>query len=303
MPPTFQLNTKQLFLTYPQCPVDKNDMLKALQDLLADLNILEYVVARELHANGDFHIHAYLKLGTAFRTTDPKRLDVLGYHGNYQGCRSIKNVVKYCTKADDFISNIDVGTLLASKSNRRVIAEELVLKKRPLEEVVVEHPQLLFGYQKLKLDLMLLKADLASRKEDLPTWIPNPWGKVLPSRLKSKRRHYWIYSDKPNLGKTFHFAKPLAEQYRAVICTGDLTYWNVEKDTQLLILDDFNAASLKFHQFNQLCDGTFAFRIFQRGTIVLDNYLVIVLSNFPISTLYPFRNDLLYARFKEIELK
>jgi len=87
-------------------------------------------------------------------------------------------------------------------------------------------------------------------------------GKVLPSFKNEKRRHYWIYSVVPNLGKTFYFAKPLSSKYGAYIETGDFTYWNVKDTEQVIILDEYNGAHLKWHQLNAICDGTFFYRRF-----------------------------------------
>lgn len=301
----FEINSSQLFLTYPQCNLSKEDALDILQSLVT--NIDKYCVAHELHANGDDHIHVYLKLSDAVRFRRPDCLDLVTvdkvYHGNYQGCRSAKNVLKYCTKKEDYISNMDVAAALGSKSNRRAIAEEIILKKRPLHEVVVDNPQLLFGYTRLKLDVTVYQEDTAPQKDDLPPFLPNPWGRVLPSFKNSKRRHYWIYSRTPNFGKTYHFAKPLAAEYRATIATGDFTYWTVDRHTQLVILDDYNTAKLKWDGINQLADGTFQFRLFQRGVVVLAKYLVVILSNQPIFELYPHMNTFIYERFYEIELK
>lgn len=302
----FQLNSSKLFLTYPQCPLSKEDVLQFFTDQLRSYQF-HYVIAHELHQNGDHHIHCYFELDSPYRTRNAKALDILGtdgvrYHGNYQGARSSKLVLKYCTKKEDYLSDMDIASILARKSSRTVAAEQLVLHKRPLEEVVHEHPCLLFGYQRLKMDLTILKEDLEKEVLVLPPFLPNPWAKVLPSFRRGKKRHYWIYSRRPNLGKTFHFAIPLRDEFGAVIATGDLTYWLVKPSTQALILDDYNTAKLKWDALNQLCDGTYQFRVAYRGVVTVAKYIVIVLSNAPISELYPNMNLFLYERFQEIEL-
>lgn len=298
----FQLNTSQLFLTYPECSIDKSQALSILRETIksADNDILQYIVASELHANGHQHLHCYFKLVRAFRTTNPRVFDLQDNHGNYQGCRSAKAVIKYCTKEEDYLSNIDVGTLLSSKSNRVAIARRLL--NEDLVKVIQDEPQLLFGYSKLKLDLTILKEDMEPEKPDLPVFLPNPWGKVLLSFRHSKRRHYWIWSRQPNKGKSYHFARPLADEFRAVIQSGDFTYWNVGKHTQLIIIDEYNHALLKYSALNSMCDGTYCFKVIYRGLINIEKFLVIILSNQPICEMYPNMNALLYERFNEIEL-
>lgn len=297
----YEINSRQLFLTYPQCTLTKD---QALEELYKLFDIEEYVVAHEFHKNGDSHIHAYIKLSDSadkrFRT--PTFADIGGFHGNYQGCRSVKNVLKYCTKAEDYLSNIDLDLVLGKKSSRTMIAKKIINEKRSLPDLISEeHPELIFGYTKLKLDIDNFLQDKGTEKEPLPPYLPNPWGKILCTRIHSKQRHYWVYSDKPNLGKTYSFAKPLASVYRAVIST-NFTYWNVPHDTELLLLDEYNTAQLKWNELNQLADGTFSFRIFQGGIRQLKSYMVVILSNQSIKTLYPFMYEFIEARFKQIKL-
>ncbi len=147
-----------------------------------------------------------------------------------------------------------------------------------------------------------LKENSASPKPSLPMWLPNPWGKVLPSFKKSKKRHYWIYSDGPNYGKTTGFAKPLEKEYRCVIQAGDFSSWNVSGSVECIILDDYNTPALKWSTLNQLCDNTYSFRVLYSRPKRLDNFLVIILSNFSIKDLYPNMNIFLYERFNEIKL-
>lgn len=307
----FQINTSKLFLTYPQCDVSMDECLRQLTLRVADYNLQQYIVAHELHANGDHHLHCYLSLERPFRSKDPRCFDLhcvdlnsneFTYHGNYQGCRSAKNVLKYCSKGEDYLSNFDVSVVLGKRSTRAVIAEELVVKKAKLTDLVHDHPCLIFGYSKLKSDLLSFQEDSGLQTPDLPPFLPNPWGKVLPSGKRGKQRHYWIFSRKPNLGKTYHFARPLESEYGAVIVAGDFTYWNVTRGTKLLILDDYNTASLKWNQLNTLADGTFSFRAFHRGCIKVDSYLVVIISNRSIRDIYPNCYEFIHARFKEIEL-
>lgn len=299
---TFQLNTKQLFLTYPQCSLSKEDALMLLQARLSEFSIDKYIVAHEHHANGDDHLHCYFKLVEPFRTRDSKALDLNGYHGNYQGCRSAKNVIKYCTKAEDYLSNFDIGDVINGPSATKVAMQQ-VLDGVPLTDVVAQNPILLKGYRNLKLDVDAYKEDLVPAKPDLPEFLPNPWSLLLPAFKKAKRRHYWLWSSEPNLGKTTKFAKPLCDLYRGEIHTGDFKYWNVSRHDQFLILDDYNTGKLNWAVLNQLCDNTYQFSKIFIGPVKIPNpYVVIILSNSSIEGLYPNMNKFLYERFEEIKL-
>lgn len=140
------------------------------------------------------------------------------------------------------------------------------------------------------------------RREPLPTFLPNPWGFLLPSKKLAKRRHYWIFSRQPNQGKTFHFALPLKEKYQAEIITGDATYYNVIATTECVIFDEYNTAKLKWDVVNAMCDGSFSWRRFNMPSISLKEPLIIFLSNQALDEMYPFMNVFLNARIivKEI---
>lgn len=137
----------------------------------------------------------------------------------------------------------------------------------------------------------------------LPNWLPNPWGLVIPSRRGIKRRHYWIWSATPNVGKTTLFALPLEKAYRCKIVCGKLSFWPISGQEELLILDDYNHASLKFNELNQMCDGTFTYDRKYSSMVRMSDPLIIILSNNPIWVLYPNMNQYLYARFNELEVQ
>lgn len=299
----FRLNAAQLFLTYPQCPLAKDKALEHLEEILRPYVILKYIIAHELHANGDDHLHCYFKLEKKVNFTSAQCLDIGIYHGNYQGCRSSINVARYCTKKEDYISNYDVAEETEKRvGKKKILGSELLGKRKTLEELTVEHPELLFGYKKLKEDLAEFLRDQEDQRKSLPTFIPNPWGRVICSKLLAKKRHYWIFSRQPDKGKTFYFAKPLNEQYRCYLKKGDFTYWNFRGDEECIILDEYNSAKLSYDTLNSIADGDHEFRIFQGGVRRLRRPLIIILSNQCISDLYPHMNPLLYARFIEIEL-
>jgi len=73
---TFQLNTKCLFLTYPQCHTPLDVFARMLLNRFGDL-LAQGVCSRELHMDGNPHLHAALMLKSSFRSRDPKVFDSL----------------------------------------------------------------------------------------------------------------------------------------------------------------------------------------------------------------------------------
>lgn len=300
----FHLNSKQLFLTYPQCNLIKED---AYDFLLNKFNPEMLCVAHELHANGDNHLHVYMKLNQPVETRDQHFADLevidSKWHGNYQGCRSSKNVLKYCTKKEDYIANFDVGVKTESAAIRKLVSAKIVNEGIPLTQLVKDFPELIFGYKKLKGDIEEYKRDVDDARADLPRFIPNPWGFILDTQIQAKKRHYWIYSLEPNKGKTTKIAKPLEQNHRVYVKTGDYTYWSFKGDEQAIILDEYNTGALKWSFMNSMCDGTAEYRVFLGGCKKLKDPLIIILSNNNIQTLYPNMAKFLHERFIQLEVK
>jgi len=105
----FRLAAKQLFLTYPICPLKAETVLSQLQDIVP---VVDYIVAEEKHADGQPHVHVYLKCDKKIDTTNARLFDLTCpddgtiYHGNYQGCTSGFRVQRYCKKGTTYITNM-----------------------------------------------------------------------------------------------------------------------------------------------------------------------------------------------------
>lgn len=103
----FELNSKGLFLTYPQCPLSPSEALDLLVDLTKKKKrtIVEYIIATEKHQDGNDHLHAWIKLNKAVFLRDANYFDLKNHHGNYQGARNPARVKAYCTKEGNFIAD------------------------------------------------------------------------------------------------------------------------------------------------------------------------------------------------------
>lgn len=298
----YQINSAQLFLTYPQCPLTKERVFELLSN---KFKIVDYIVAHELHTNGDDHIHVYLKLEGPLRSDNPGFADLEGgYHGNYQGCRSSKNVIKYCTKEEDYLSNLNISDILSKKGSRKEHFTDLINRKRTLDELITDNPQYLINYNSLSNALQGYFSSITKADEHLPMFLPNPWGKILPVYSENrKRRHYHIYSSGPNAGKTT-WANTL-RSYGTSIVSNKEHYWNVESYHRIIVLDEFNTARVRYDELNAMADGNYCYRRFSRGVYQFlpgNKPIIIILSNQHLYDLYPHTHELLYARYKEIDV-
>lgn len=109
------------FLTYPQCPLEPHDVLESLRKC-SPSEIKDYIVAVELHKDGNRHIHAFIRYerrvtwsATLWDITVNGKL----YHGNYQQAKSWTAVIKYCCKeTKNYISNVSVEDAKSKKAAR-----------------------------------------------------------------------------------------------------------------------------------------------------------------------------------------
>lgn len=191
-----------------------------------------------------------------------------------------------------------------SLGGQRTKAEWDLVKQCVLEGRKCDIPtDIMFKYGVEKRFEALRRFWTVDDRVNLPSSLPNPW--ELTIRVESKEtkcRHIWLYSREPNEGKTTTLRR-WRKDYKVYIKAGDFTYWDIEGNEDCVALDDYNEPSLKYHHLNQMCDGTYGYRVIYKGNIVLDNPLIIVSSNFSIKDLYPDRAVFLYARFNEYEVQ
>lgn len=124
---------KNWFLTYSQNESTPNQLLSALQDIG---KLSEYLIAQESHADGGKHLHAYLKFqeeGVTLKDA-PAVFNVIGLSGNYQPCRSPKDVIKYCSKDGNYISNFDVEEYMQKKKKLSIATIKSKSARQALED-------------------------------------------------------------------------------------------------------------------------------------------------------------------------
>jgi hypothetical protein len=107
-PKKFRCNARQFFLTYPQASCDH----QALYDYLINKEVHGdkpdlILVAKELHQDGNPHYHCYLKYKEKKDVKNEKLFDCFGLHPNIQSVRSVKAVLKYVIKDDNYLANFE----------------------------------------------------------------------------------------------------------------------------------------------------------------------------------------------------
>lgn len=210
----FRIRSLRLFLTYPQCPIKKEEALTLLENLAAGWQnkIKNYVIAEETHMDGSPHLHAYLQMDKVLETVRPdfadlkaiNQMEVMNYHGNYQSVRSVQNVIRYCAKKDDYITNFrDDEMQKFKKISKTEMAMREAMDGRALAEIIDENPTLLTMIGKIQKALTIyksLKADPPKKKQVCGKWIFGPTGmgkshfvrEMHPEKdIYLKGRHKW----------------------------------------------------------------------------------------------------------------
>lgn len=114
-PGEFRIRADKLFLTYPKCDLEKEEVLRQLKTIFPDY--VGSVICREKHADGSLHIHCFVTLSQKVDIRDPSVADLTQpggptFHGNYQAVRSPKAVALYVIECGDYIvDNVDIATL------------------------------------------------------------------------------------------------------------------------------------------------------------------------------------------------
>nr|AFO38446.1 C1 [Jatropha mosaic Nigeria virus] len=108
-PKKFQINCKNLFLTYPQCSLSKEETLSQLTKLSLPSNPKFIRICRELHQNGEPHLHVLVQFEGKVRLTNCRLFDLVSptrsahFHPNIQGAKSSSDVKAYLEKDGDVL--------------------------------------------------------------------------------------------------------------------------------------------------------------------------------------------------------
>nr|ADP21187.1 replication initiator protein [Tomato chino La Paz virus] len=108
-PKKFLINSKNYFLTYPHCSLSKEETLEQLLRLNTPTNKKYIKIARELHEDGEYHLHVLIQFEGKFKTQNCRFFDLVSstrsthFHPNVQGAKSSTDVKSYVDKDGDTI--------------------------------------------------------------------------------------------------------------------------------------------------------------------------------------------------------
>jgi len=100
---SFRLQTKEIFLTYPQCgDLELNFLRSELEKKLSTYRMKEFVLTREKHEDGGNHIHVFIITRKKTNIENERYFDIEYkdeiFHPNIQPARKAGNVLEYILK-------------------------------------------------------------------------------------------------------------------------------------------------------------------------------------------------------------
>nr|AGD98560.1 replication-associated protein [Sida common mosaic virus] len=106
---SFSIKAKNYFLTYPQCSLPKEEALEQIRVIQTPVNKKFIKVARELHEDGQPHLHVLIQFEGKFNCTNSRLFDLVSpsrsthFHPNIQGAKSSSDVKSYVEKDGDTV--------------------------------------------------------------------------------------------------------------------------------------------------------------------------------------------------------
>ncbi|CBJ17706.1 replication initiator protein [Bhendi yellow vein mosaic virus] len=129
----FQIYSKNYFLTYPKCSLTKEEALSQIQNLHTPTNKKFIKICRELHENGEPHLHVLIQFDGKYKCQNQRFFDLVSpsrsvnFHPNIQGAKSSSDVKSYIDKDGD---TLEWG---GSKSEALRVIRELAPKDYVLQ--------------------------------------------------------------------------------------------------------------------------------------------------------------------------
>jgi len=304
----YRLNAQNLFLTYPQCPIPRQQALAQLQAL----HQLQWaIVAQEHHQDGNLHLHVACRLSKKPNIKRPDHFDLMQdnvrYHGNYQAIRKLSAVLDYCRKSDqDPLVHGELPTIKTRSGNLERtkscdLVAGLINSGAGLDEINREYP----GFTMMNLSrIQLYQSWMTQRARSTPTKVclsvvttalaNGPTRQIAswlnknlcqPRRLRDPQ----LYISGPPLTHKTRLLEYLRDHFSVYTVPRGEEYDNLwSDDHQLAVLDEFDSSYRQVSWLLSFLDGS-EMTLRTKGGQVLKtkNVPVIICSNFTSSEVVP----------------
>lgn len=322
----FRLQARSFFLTYPQCPLDKNVALSQLVDLERTKNLEWAIVCKESHQDGTPHLHAVLHYTRVRDVRHPRYFDLTGdndavFHGNYKSARNLRDSVVYVCKDMNlavYPPDLDVEALTKTKKKAtQDLVAEMVMAGAGLNEVRDSVPGFYMMHKPKVADFYAEMQRELGKRHLLP-WQPLPielgWTNTeiavvrwLNANIKCKRafkqKQLWLWSVEPSVGKTS--LMHTLQEFCTIFYASHERYQNgFANDYDVVVFDEYKGQQ-PVHWMNNFLDGSTMLVGTKGGQVCkTHNMPVVILSNSPPVSVYHNVGNLstLLSRLEVIEV-
>lgn len=108
-PRPYRIAAKNIFLTFPHCTLSNQEAQEQLLQIECPSNKKFIRISRELHENGEPHLHVLIQFEGKIQIYNPRHFDLRHpssgrtFHPNIQGAKSSSDVKSYIEKDGDYI--------------------------------------------------------------------------------------------------------------------------------------------------------------------------------------------------------
>jgi len=183
---SFTVNSKQIFLTYPQCPLTRQHLQQFIKNKFG-VHYEASVICQEEHEpteddnNTGLHLHAYVLLKKQKHIRNCRFFDIehegQTYHPNVQSVKSKPSVIRYVCKSDMEIlqDNFDVESYIESTEKKQaygfIQAAKAIKEGKTIRELYNEAPQFVMNHKRKIEDYIQLQHKF-KREKVYPQFVP-----------------------------------------------------------------------------------------------------------------------------------
>lgn len=291
----FTIRLRSIFITAPQNDSEPITILEGLKGIFSKYKIKYVAVVREKHLDGEYHLHAMVRVTDQPKVSSKKVDEIFGKHVNIQKVKSESQALKYLKKEGDpeFFTTEDVT--LDDLINKKVGEKKFErIAKRIRDEadfdLLEEEPGFLLQHGKKIQDFKKVVKEEQMKNVVIPkypvkTSILKDWQlnslKVLFQQ--NERQILWVVDPEGGTGKTW-LANYLVNNYSAF-------YWRSSKKQDIaysynfepIVCFDFvrtNEDTVSYEMIEQFKDGMIISTKYESLIKKRKDIKVIVFSNF-----------------------
>jgi hypothetical protein len=254
----FNINAKNLFITYPKCPLSKE---KIGDFLWGEFDCRFVKVSQEKHQDGSLHIHAFVQGNKKIHIRNARRLDIEGFHPRIEAAKgSYEEIKDYMEKEDK--QPWEFGIADKAMGDRSAKTKEGIKARN--EKLISSDLTALVAEGEIEIEKYIqIKKNVAQYKMD-----------VIKIGGYMERKCLWLYGS-PGCGKS----RWCREKYPGFYTKPQNKWWDGYKGEETVVLDDYDTPTLS-HYLKIWADVYSFYGEIKGGTVACNYTTLVVTSNY-----------------------